>query len=213
MAKRHRLKRYRLRVYGQIISRFRLPALLLALLLFVLGAATWFRWIPWPQPPIHRWLLAAALFSGLTWLFSLLAPALAYVQPRRDRLRLQTPFYRLNISYRRIRNTRPVDITKAYPLGLTPRGFRRTVRQFYGTTALGIDLSSWPLPRWLLAFLLGRMILAPDQPGLILLTRDWMELSKQLETMMGEWSKDQKQHIWHPGANVGEILHGSDDDR
>jgi hypothetical protein len=162
---------------------------------------------------MHRWLLAAALLSGVYWLFSLVAPVLAYVQPRRDRLRLQIPFYRLNISYRRIRNTRPVDIAKAFPLGSTPRGFQRPIRQFYGMTALGIDLSSWPLPRWLLALLLGRMMLAPDQPGLILIVRDWMDLSKQLETMMSEWSKDQRQRVWHPGANVGEILHSNEEQR
>jgi hypothetical protein len=213
MNKRHRSQRYRLSVYGQIVGRYRLPALLLAVLLFVLGAATWFRWIPWPQPPMHRWLLAAALFSGLTWLFSVLAPVLTYVQPRQDRLRLQTPFYRLNISYRRIRNTRPVDVAKAYPLGKTTRGFHRTIRRFHGMTALGVDLISWPLPRWLLSFLLGRWVLAPDQPGLILITHNWMELSNQLETMMGEWTKNQKQRAWHPGADVGEILHGRDDDR
>jgi hypothetical protein len=213
VAKRRRLKRFRLSLYGQIIGRYRLPALLLAVLLFILGAATWFRWISWPDPPMHRWVLTAALFSGFIWLFTFLAPTLAYVQPRRDHLRLQTPFYRLNISYRRIRNTRPVDIAKTYPIGGIPRGFNHTIRKFYGMTALGIDLSSWPLPRWLLSFLLGRIMLAPDQPGFILITRDWMELSKHLETMMSEWSKDQQQRAWHLGANVGEILQGSEDDR
>ena len=77
-------------------------------------------------------------------------------------------------------------------------------------TALGLDLSSWPLPRWLLALLLGRMMLAPDQPGLILITRDWIELSKQVETMMSAWTDEQRQHLQHPGINVSDILHGDD---
>jgi hypothetical protein len=157
--------------------------------------------------------LGASLLSLLYWLFTLLAPALAYVQPRRDRIRIHTPFYRLNISYRRIRNTRPVDIAKAFPPEAIPRGFRRPIQRFYGKTALGVDLSSWPLPRWLLALLLGRMMLAPDQPGLILITRDWIELSKQMETMFGAWADEQRQRLQHPGTNVSDILHGDDNYR
>jgi hypothetical protein len=213
LAKRRRLKRYHLSFYRQILRRLRLPAFLLAALFLLLGTLTWFQWISWPQPPLERWLLSASLLSLLYWAYALLAPLLAYVQPRRDHLRLQTPFYRLNISYRRIRSTRPVDIAKAFPPETTPPGFRRTIRHFYGTTALGIDLSTWPLPRWLLAILLGRMILAPDQPGLILITRDWIELSNQLESMLGAWNDDQRHQLQYPGANVGEILNGSEEVR
>jgi hypothetical protein len=213
MAKRRRLKRYRLSMYRLLLRRQRLPAFLLGILLFILGTVSWFRWIVWPEPPSERWLLGASLLSLLYWLFTLVAPALAYVQPRHDRIRLQTPFYRLNISYRRIRNTRPVDIAKAFPPGAIPRGFRRSIRRFYGMTALGLDLSSWPLPRWLLALLLGRMILAPDQPGLILITRDWIELSKQVETMLGAWTDEQRQRLQHSGTDVSNILHGDDNSR
>lgn len=212
MAKRHRLTRFQLSLYRQILRRHRLPSFMLALLLFFLGALTWLQWVSWPKPPTARWLLGASLIAALYWLFTLLGPILAYVQPRPDRLRLHTPFYRLNVSYRRIRNTRPVDLAQAFPPETTPRGFRRTIRHFYGMTALGIDLSSWPLPRWLLAFLLGKMMLTPDRPGLILITRDWMTLSNQLETMMSEWGEGQRQREWHPGANVADILQAGEDD-
>jgi hypothetical protein len=55
------------------------------------------------------------------------------------------------------------------------------------------------------------MMLAPDQPGLILITRDWIELSSQLETKLGVWSDDQRQRLQHPGTNVRDILHGNED--
>jgi len=213
MSKKRRLKRYRLSLYRLILRRQRLPAFLLGILLFLLGTLTWFRWIAWPEPPLERWFLGASLLSLLYWIFTLFAPALAYVQPRHDRIRLQTPFYRLNISFRRIRSTRPVDIAKAFPLETTPRGFRRSIRRFYGMTALGINLSSWPLPRWLLSLLLGRMMLAPDQPGIILITHDWIDLSKQVETMLGSWSDEQRLRLQHPGTNVSEILQGDDNKR
>lgn len=213
MSKKRRLKRYRLSLYRLILRRQRLPAFLLWILLFLLGTLTWFRWIAWPEPPLERWFLGASLLSLLYWIFTLFAPVLAYVQPRHDRIRLQTPFYRLNISFRRIRSTRPVDIAKAFPLETTPRGFRRSIRRFYGMTALGINLSSWPLPRWLLSLLLGRMMLAPDQPGIILITHDWIDLSKQVETMLGSWSDEQRLRLQHPGTNVSEILHGDDNKR
>ncbi len=206
MAKKRRLKRYRLSLYHQILSRHRLPALLLGMSLFLLGGLSWFGWIDWLAPPTVPWLLGASLLALLYWLFTHLAPLLAYVQPRPDRIRIHMPFYRLNISYRRIRNTRPVDLTKAFPPETTPRGFQRTMRWFYGKTALGVDLISWPLPRWLLAVTLGRMMLAPDRPGLILITTDWLDLSKQLETLMGAWNDEQRQALQHPGTNVSEIL-------
>lgn len=206
MGKRRRFKRFHLSMYHQILSRHRILAFMLALLLMILGVLTWFQWIPWPTPPLERWLLGASLLATFYWIFTLLAPIQAYVQPRSDHIRIQIPFYRLNISYRRIRNTRPVDIAKTFPAETTPAGFRRTIRQFYGTTAVGLDLTSWPLPRWLLAFLLGRMMLAPDQPGLILITRDWIDLSKELETMLSTWGGDQRQRLHPPGTHVGDIL-------
>lgn len=210
MAKRYRLKRFPLSMYRQILRRQRAPAFLLGFLLVLLGILTWFQWISWPQPPLERWLLSAGSLSLMYWLYSLLAPIAAYVQPRPDRIRIQIPFYRLNISYRRIRNTRPVDLSKTFPAKMTPPGFRRIMRHFYGMTALGLDLTSWPLPRWLLSILLGRMMLAPDQPGLILITPDWIELSKQIESMQGAWNAEQRQRLFHPGANVGDILHGDE---
>ncbi len=206
MAKRRRSPRFRLILYRAMIKRHRLPAFLLGFMLAILGVLTWFRWISWPEPPLDRWLLAGGIISLLYWFFTLIGPLLAYVQPRADHIRVQTPVYRINISYRRIRNTRPVDITKTFTQASTPRGFRRPIRQFYGATALGLDMRSWPLPRWFLALFLGRMMLAPDQPGLILIVDNWIELSKHIESMMGAWSDGQRQQLQHPGADVGEIL-------
>ena len=106
-----------------------------------------------------------------------------------------------------------MDIAKTVPAENTPRRYKRIIRGFHGQTALGLDLSSWPLPRWLLMLLLGRMMLAPDQPGLILITREWMELGNQLETLMSAWMDQQRQQTWHPGTDVAGILHGDEDDR
>lgn len=206
MVKRRRLKRYRLSIYHLILSRHRLPAFLLGFMLSLLGGFAWLGWIPWLDPLMSPWLLSASLLALLYWFYSHLAPKFAYIQPRHDRVRIHMPFYRLNISYRRIRNTRPVDIAKAFPPSMTPPGFRRTIRHFYSTTALGVDLLSWPLPRWLLGLLLGRMMLAPDRPGLILITSDWIELSKQLETLMGVWNDAQRQPLQHHGTKVSDIL-------
>ncbi len=179
--------RFRLLIYDRALSPHRRPAFLLATLLLGLWYLASNRSVAWPQPPADGWLLAGGLVSLAYWLFALLGPRLAYVQPRQDHLRLQTPIYRLKVSYRRIHNTRPLDIVKVFPPGSLHGRERRLLEPFYGDTALGVDLRGWPLSPGLLRLFFSRFLLAPDQPGLLLVVDDWMALSNQLASRMDHW--------------------------
>lgn len=172
--------RFPLLLYRAAIKRYRRPSFLLAVMLLGLWLPVSLERVSWPPPSGGPWLFAGGVVAAAFWLFTLFAPRFAYVQPRQDHLRLRTPVYRLNISYRRIRTTRPLQIAKTFPLTDLPRGKRNMLEPFQGRTALGVDLRSFPVSPTVLRLFLDRLFLAPDRPGLILIVDDWMELSEQI---------------------------------
>jgi hypothetical protein len=142
--------RFPLLLYNYAVSRYRRPAMLLALLLLGLWYPVSRDLLPWPKPPGDSWLLAGGVVSPAFWFFAWAGPRLAYVQPRENHLRLQTPIYRLKVSYRRILNTRAIELVKAVPPARLSAGSRRLLAPFYDRTALGIDLDGYPLHPWLM---------------------------------------------------------------
>lgn len=179
-------RRYPLLLYRRTIKPFRRLSLLLAILLLALWLLVRDSLVSWPPSSGAPWLLAGGLVSALLWLYSVLGPRLAYAQPRSDHLRLQTPIYRLKISYRRILATRPVNLAKTFGQhGL--RGSRlRLLEPFMDRTALGVDLRAYPLRPIVLRLFFHPLFLAPDRTGLILIVDDWMKLSEQLSDNLGD---------------------------
>jgi hypothetical protein len=179
--------RYQLLLYHFAVSRYRRPAMLLALLLLGLWYPVSLDMLPWPRPPADGWLLAGGFVSAAFFFFAWLGPRLAYVQPRENHLRLQTPIYRLKVSYRRILDTRAVELPKLLPPSSLPAGRRRLVMPFLDRTALVVDLDGYPLPTWLMRFFLHALFFSPDRTGLVLIVADWMGLSNQLVDRIEAW--------------------------
>jgi hypothetical protein len=184
--------RFPLQLYHFAVSRYRRPAMLLALLLLGLWFPVSLDLLPWPKPPEDVWLLAGGFVSAAFWLFVLIGPRLAYVQPRGDHLRLQTPIYRLKVSYRRILNTRAVELAKLLPPSSLSSGKRRLLAPFYNRTALGIDLEGYPLHPLLMRLFLHDLFFAPGRPGLVLIVPDWMRLSNQLSDRLQVWRESRR---------------------
>lgn len=185
--------RFPLLLYHYAVSRYRRPAMLLALLLLGLWFPVNLDLLPWPKPPADSWLLAGGLVSTAFWLFALVGPRMAYVQPRENHLRLQTPIYRLKVSYRRILNTRAVELVKLLPPRSLTRGKRRLLTPFYDHTALGVDLEGYPLHPLLMRLFLHDLFFAPDRPGLVLIVGDWMRLSNQLSDRLQAWRDSRRE--------------------
>lgn len=210
----NRHDRFPLLLYQSIMGRYRRPSLLLALLLGGL-------WLPasnglftWPSAEASGWLLSGAAVSLTFFFFTLLGPNLAYVEPRQNHLRLRTPVYRLNISYQRIRNTRPVDLKKTFPPSSLGAASRRALEPHYGRTALGVDLGSFPLSPFLLRWFFHPLFLAPDRPGFILIVDDWMRLSEILSDRMGgDRDQGSSPSGQHSSAAARIIALGRDQDR
>lgn len=187
MAEQSTGKRYPLLLYQRAAGRYRRPAFLIALLLMVLWLAVEQAWVSWPASSKAPWLLAGSLVAALYWSLTLLAPRLAYAQPRADHLRLRTPLYRLQISYRRLLSTRPINLTKAFPPSSLSRSERDLLRPFMNQPALGVDLRGYPLNPRLLRLFFHRFFFTPEGTGFVLIVEDWMKLSGQLSDRLENW--------------------------
>ncbi len=206
MAPRTNGDRFRLLVYGEAIGRYRLPAFLLMALLLGLWYALGRFPLAWPPVEAAPWLLAGGLASAVLFLFAWFAPGLAYVQARRDHLRVQTPIYRMKISYRRIQNTRPVDVARMFPPSSVRGSDRAVLSRLYGKTALGVDLRGLPLSRLVLRLFFHRLLFAADTEGLVLIVDKWMTLSNQLSSLSDAWRSAQQARPRGPGAGASAIL-------
>jgi hypothetical protein len=180
-------KRYALLLYQRAAGRHRRPALLIALLLLLLWVLVDRGWVNWPDASKAPWLLAGGAVALLYWLLTVMAPRFAYAQPREDHLRLRTPLYRLQISYRRLLSTRPINLTKAFPPSTLRRAERNLLGPFMHQPALGIDLRAFPIKPWLLRLFFHRFFFIPEETGFILIVDDWMKLSEQLSDRLERW--------------------------
>jgi hypothetical protein len=206
VTERNQGRRFQLQLYERMMARYRRPAVLLAILLLTLWVMLRNEMIAWPPARHAPWVLAGGLVSAAYAFFAWIGPMTSYVQPRQEHLRIQTPIYRLNISFRRITSVRPVNFTKTFPPRQQPRRDRKVLLGFSGSTAVGIDMRAWPLRRWVLKLFLSRYNLAPDRPGLIFLAEDWIELSNAIAAKIEGYRSDQIEHRKPSGFSVGDIL-------
>lgn len=111
----------------------------------------------------------------------------AYVQCLPTHLRINTPLYRLALSYSRIYTIRPVVAGKL----LTSERQRKLLAPYLGLTSVAVDLKSLPLRRQWLNWLIHPTLLPNDSLTLMLLVEDWMGLSNALEGARAEWRNRQ----------------------
>lgn len=132
--------------------------------------------------------MAISVVAGLLYVYTVVGPAFSYVQGLPNHLLLSTPLYRLAISCRRIHTTRPVMFS--------PQGVRWTkqwlIQPYVGRTALAVDLNGYPVERRFLQLWLNEFVLPSDFLGLVLVTPDWMALSRDIESHRSEWKMRRK---------------------
>jgi hypothetical protein len=107
----------------------------------------------------------------------------AYVQPMADHLRLVTPFLRMNVSYRRIRRTTTANVSTLFPRRRLSALRRDIIEPFLGDTAVIVELNALPLPAASLRLFLSPFFFKDETPHLVLLIRDWMRLSTELDSL------------------------------
>ncbi|MBN2147102.1 MAG: hypothetical protein JW726_06920 [Anaerolineales bacterium] len=163
-------------------------------------------WIGFPVAPLYDALIFLA--ASLILVFSLatfLARKLAYIQAYADHIRLVTPLFRMNISYRRVRGVHTASLEQLYPPKTTKGPDRRLLEPFYGSTVLLLEMKDYPISLRTLHFFFPRPMFSPKSTAFVVIVKDWMKLATEIDSMRGSWRQEKSQ----PSLSVyGQIYGG-----
>jgi hypothetical protein len=169
------------------MGRLWFPTFLLALLL--LAAWGWDLTNPLPllRSGVDLWLLVGGAVALAFSFFALVTRSMAYVQARPDHLRLVTPFFRMKVSYRRVRSVHPASFQQLFPAGKGGWAAHSFLSPFYRKTAVVVELTGFPAKRGFLRLFLPSQMFLPKATGFVLLVPDWMELATEMDSLQGIW--------------------------
>ena len=201
-------RRHRLVLYTCMLDHWSKFSLGIGVLLLALAAGLWI--LPTRLPQYHfleesdLTLRAAAGAGGYAVILAVLLTGIsksAYVQPFATHLRLVTPFLRMDISYRRIRQASSVEMGHLFPI-FKYTGWRRTLlRPLAGRTAIVLEMRGWPLPHWVLGLFLSPFFFPDKTTRLALLVPEWMDFSLEMESFRSTWFDSQHEPGVTPQSN------------
>ena len=185
-------RKYRLVMYEYMLNRWWPVTLLTALSIFlnvgVLWGAEWYFINPAqdPLPTISSdggtVMLAVGVISLLFTFFLLFARKRAHIQLFDEYFRLVTPFFRMNVSYKRIQRSITAQLFNLFPPKSLSSWNRDLIGPISNSTVVVIHLTSFPLPRWVLRMFLSPFFFYDKTNHFILLVDDWMALNTDLDS-------------------------------
>jgi hypothetical protein len=170
-------------VYQHLVGRWWTPMIAMGLGMFgiaygqymePLGPFLPMRWIP---------LVALGVLAIMVGIFFLIIRQIAYVQAFPGYLKFVTPFLRLNISYKRIHRTTTVEMRQLFPPKSMSGWMRDIFAPLASQTALVIELKGFPISPVILRMFLSRFFFKDKTPHLVILVKDWMKFSTELDSM------------------------------
>ena len=185
-----RRRRYPLIVYQHMLNRWWPAMIAMGLGMFALAYSEYID--PISQFIVWRWQLLAgvgvlAIFVGL---FFIIIKRFAYVQVFPTYLKFVTPFLRFNISNKRITRTTATEMHYLFPR----KGMSGWVQDIFeplaSRTAVVIELSSYPISRNILRMFLYRFFFKDKTSHLVILVKEWMLLSTELDSMRTNTNPD-----------------------
>ena len=170
-------------VYKHMLNRWWPPMIAIGLGMFALAYSEYIepiaQFLPW------RWQLFAGVgvLAILVGFFFLIIKQFAYVQPFPTYLKLVTPFMRINISYKRINKTIPAEMRQLFSFKKMSGWVQDIFSPLAGKTALVLELKGYPISPVILRLFLSRFFFKDKTPHLVILVKDWMRLSSEVESM------------------------------
>ena len=175
--------KYPLIVYQHMLNRWWPALIAIGLGMFALAYSEYID--PMAQFVSWRWQLFTGIgvLAILIGIFFVVLRHLAYVQPFPEYLKLVTPFMRLNISYKRIKKTTTTEMHYLFPFKGLSGWMQDIFEPLAGRTAMVVDLNGYPISPVMLKFFLSRFFFKDKTPHLVILVKDWMRFSSELESM------------------------------
>lgn len=175
--------RYPLLIYSRMINRWWPATLTLALGLFTLAWGL-SRTVTGGEKAFA--VNVATTLGGfvlVVTVFLFLIRNAAYVRPFNTYLRLATPFFRINISYRRIKGTSTSEMYALFPPKSVSGWRREIIEPLASKTALVIKLTAYPMSPMILRLFLSPFFFKDKTPHFVILVKDWMRFSSDLDSM------------------------------
>jgi hypothetical protein len=143
------------------------------------------------QPWQWQLAVAVAVLTILGGLFLLIIRYFAYVQAFPTYLKLATPFLRVNISYKRLQKTITAEMSQLFPRKSMSGWVWDIFEPLAGRTAMIVELKSYPISPTILRLFLSRFFFKDKTPHLVILVKDWMRFSAELDSMRAGIDEDQ----------------------
>ena len=201
----HSGRRHRLVLYTYMINRWWRAILALGIVLLALAAGLGSLPLLMHQSPTYfvsdLTLWAVSGVGAFTVFLAIVLIAIrksAYVQPFDTHLRMVTPFLRMNISYRRIRQTTSVEFRSLFPARQFKGSNRAILEELAGQMAIVLELNGWPLPPYFLRFFLSPFFFPDKSSRLALIVPDWLKFSMELESYRNAWRESLQKPVRSP---------------
>ena len=170
-------------VYQHLLNRWWTPMIAMGLGLFGIAYGQYMeplgRFLP------MRWMpfVVIGMLSILIGVFFLVIRQIAYIQTFPTYIKFVTPFLRLNISYKRIHKTTTAEMRQLFPPKSMSGWMRDIFAPLAGQTAVIIELKGYPISPVVLRLFLSRFFFKDKSPHFVILVRDWMKFSNELDSM------------------------------
>jgi hypothetical protein len=172
-------------VYKHLVGRWWTPMIAMGLVLFAIAYGQYAELGPFARFLPLNWMpfIVVGALCILAGIFFLVIRQLAYVQPFPGYLKFVTPFLRFNISYKRIHKTITAEMRYLFPPRSMSGWVRREIFAPLATqTAVVIELKGFPLSPFILRVLLSRFFFKDKTPHFVILVKDWMKFSGELDS-------------------------------
>jgi hypothetical protein len=131
--------------------------------------------------------LAAAITTLVIGGFAFVSRYLCYVQAKSDHLLIATPFIRLKTSYRRVHEIRSTEFWRLHNPENMGWAARNYLDPFFIKTAVTVNLKGYPMSPKLLRLFFPKEMVSDKMSRYVLVVRDWMTLSTELDSRYGGW--------------------------
>lgn len=178
-----RRRRYPLIVYQHMLNRWWPAMIAMGLGMFALAYSEYIdplaRFISW------RWQLLATIgvMAILVGLFFIIIKRFAYLQVFPTHIKLVTPFLRLNISNKRIIRISTAEMRLLFPRKSMSWWVQDIFAPLASQTAVVIELTGYPVSPRVMRMFLYRFFFKDKSPHLVILVKDWLMLSTELDSM------------------------------